>query len=183
MINVEVTGMEEALKAFESFTKTFEDKIKLTLERLMAQGYYVASAGFRDAAYPGTNDVSVADPIWEGEYLVLRAEGKAVAFIEFGTGIKFEEYPSDIPGDGNDPYATLGLSPRGTYGKGQGSNKKGWVYDGEAGKGGLGYPFLSKGRYKVLTYGNPPARAMYNAALTVADKNLILQIAREVFNR
>jgi len=183
MINIEVTGMAEAIKKFADLTNTFEQKVKLVVERLMARGYNVASAGFKNAAYPGTNDVVVLNPVWEGDSIVLMAEGDAVAFIEFGTGVKFENYPTDIPGSGKDPYTELGLSPRGTYGKGQGKNEKGWVYVGDEGQGGLGYPFLSKGRYKILTYGNPPARAMYNAAVTVADKSLALEIAREVFSR
>lgn len=183
MISLKVTGIEKALEKLDFFESDLEPRMQEVVNRLMADGYLVASAGFKNAAYPGFNDVEVLTPVWEGDLLVLRAEGNAVAFIEFGTGKKFENYPTDIPGESRDPYSALGLSPRGQYGKHQGSNPKGWVYAGSIGNGGLAFPMESRGMQVNWTMGNPPARAMYQAAVTVADRQRAIEIAREVFSK
>lgn len=182
MLNVKTSGIDAAIKKLESFEVKLPDLLKEVCERMMNEAHIVAADAFYNAAYPGDNDVDVPAPYWEDDRIVLRANGNAVAFIEFGTGKKYEDYPTDIPGDSVNPYSDLGLSARGTYGKGQGSNKNGWVYVGPAGEGGLGVPLQSKpGR--VWTMGNPPARAMYKAAVKLTDRELAMQIAREVFNK
>lgn len=184
MLNVKIQqrGLQDILDKVHRLENGLPKLLQEVCEQLMEYGFAVARAGFISAAYPGTNDVVVFAPEWEDDKLVLRAEGQAVAFIEFGTGKKYEDYPTDIPGDSADPYSDLGLSERGQYGHKRGSNPKGWVYVGDPGKGGLGVPLESKpGR--VWTMGNPPARAMYSAAVAVADRDLALQIAREVFSK
>lgn len=183
MISLKVTGIEKALEKLDFFESDLEPRMKEVVNRLMAEGYQVADAAFKSAGYPGFNDVEVATPVWEDDLLVLCANGNAVAFIEFGTGKKFENYPTDIPGESSDPYSTLGLSRRGEYGKHQGSNPKGWTYVGDVGKGELAFPMESTGFRTNWTMGNPPARAMYQAAVTVADRQRAIEIAREVFSK
>lgn len=183
MISLKVTGIEKALEKLDFFESDLEPRMQEVVNRLMADGYLVASAGFKNAAYPGFNDVEVLTPVWEGDLLVLRAEGNAVAFIEFGTGKKYEKYPTDIPGESVDPYSALGMSQRGEYGHKRGSSPKGWVYAGSIGNGGLAFPMESRGMQVNWTMGNPPARAMYQAAVTVADRQRAIEIAREVFSK
>ena len=112
-------------------------------------------------------------PYWEGNTLYLEANGNSVAFIEFGSGKTYEEYPSDkLP---------KGVVPHGEYGKKKG-RKPPWVYVGEAGDNGTVLAHKKDGRAVVRTMGNPPARAMYNAS-KVFDKDHVLQVAKEVFGK
>lgn len=181
-ISVKEKGLAELIDRVHRLESKLPDLLNEVCERLMYDAHLVAKDVFYNAAYPGTNNVKVLDPVWEDDRIVLVAEGDAVAYIEFGTGKKFEDYPTDMPGESIDPYSGLGLAPRGTKGRKGGSNPKGWVYVGDPGKGGLGVPLESKpGR--VWTMGNPPARAMYQAAVKVANRDLALQIAREVFSK
>lgn len=176
MLSIRVTGFQTTIRDLENLIKTLDDKVKELVERLMREGYDIASVKFADAKYAGRNDVIVSPPIWEGNTMVLRANGDNVAFIEFGTGSVFEDYPE--PAMRN----KVGAVGRGQYGKKQGKGT--WVYVGDAGN--LGYVRAIKKRGKdkgqsvVETVGNPPARAMYEASL-VLDREHIEAVAREVF--
>ena len=95
MFNIKITGIESAIQKLEAYNKFIIDRTQKVAEQLMQAGYEVASIGFSNARYAGTNDVEVDLPVWEGETLVLRANGNAVAFIEFGTGKGYyEDYPN-----------------------------------------------------------------------------------------
>ena len=175
MFNIKITGIESAIQKLEAYNKFIIDRTQKVAEQLMQAGYEVASIGFSNARYAGTNDVEVDLPVWEGETLVLRANGNAVAFIEFGTGKGYyEDYPNQ------EAYSKLGMSQRGEYGKKKGAHPP-WRYIGDAGNLGVVLKHKSNGTDVVQTYGNPPARAMYQATITVADKEKALEIAKEVF--
>jgi len=182
MFEFNVTGIEDAIKAIESFAVTIPDKMDEVIERLMNDGYSIASAAFAKALYSGENDVIVDPPVWEGDTMVMYANGEAVAFIEFGTGKKYEKYPEQIPGSKENPYVTLHLSAREEYGKKKAKRGK-WQYVGEPGNLGKIQHVKKNGELVIVTEGNPPARAMYGAAEAVANRERALEIAREVFNR
>ena len=182
MFNVKVKGIPNAIALIDTLQNTLQYKCNIMLEALMQEGYEVANYLFHTAIYAGTNDVQVEYPYWEGDTLYLTASGDTVAFIEFGSGTYYkDQYPADIVGDGGDPYSTLGMERRGNYGQGKGASDT-WGFYGEAGNEGW-VKEKKNGKSVVLTHGNPPARAMYMAAVTVADKERILAIAKEVFNR
>lgn len=173
MLNLKVVGISEILdKVSAAYT---EAKLKELVERLMKEGYEIASAGFADALYAGKNDVKVLTPRWEGNAMVLEATGKSVAFIEFGAGVRYEEYPDQSA------YENAGLAQRGQFEKKHGSNPP-WFYEGDPGNFGRmkrnrdGTP---NNRW-VITWGNTPARAMYDAS-KVFDSDHVLEVAREVF--
>lgn len=184
MIEMKVTGISEALKKVEALKKSLPDKLKEVCERLMQEGFDVASALFSEAIYEGTNDVIVDPPVWEDDRIVLYARGEAVAFIEFGTGTIATPYPPLPTGD--DPYAKLGMSQRGEYGHKHGKEPP-WYYPLEKGLGNKGRPKrIGDQKYSTkwaIAYGNPPARAMYQATVTISDQERILEIATEVFNK
>jgi hypothetical protein len=120
-------------------------------------GATVASIQFSRAIYNGSKDVTVrVDDT--GSKAVIYAEGESVAFIEFGSGIKY--------GYGHPMAAELGMGPGtwsdGPEGKGHWDNEKGWWYGDSQ-----------------HTYGNPPAMAMYKAVQEITEN--ITTIAREVF--
>lgn len=138
--------------------------------RLAEVGAETAQTLFYSAQYDGTNDVTVRSEAAPGGYRVV-AEGEAVAFIEFGSGVLQPPYPSD---------AAI-THPRGSYGQGKGANPNGWVYVGDPGTDGIqmygrkGVP--KEGVYR--TKGNPPAAAMYYAVKAMRDA--APSIAKEVF--
>jgi hypothetical protein len=108
--------------------------------------------------YDGTNDVSVhLDEISNGYAIV--ADGKAVAFIEFGAGVYHngsEPYPNPRPD---------GIVGIGEYGKGHGK-RKAWGY-------------LDENDELVITRGNPAAMPMWYASEEI--KSSVLKVVREVF--
>lgn len=167
-MNLSIIGLDETIQQFQSLNENLLNKTSALLAHLVQAGFEIADYRFGVAQYDGTNDVSLSIS-FSGNTATLTASGKAVLFIEFGTGINFTE---------ENPKATeLGFI-RGAYGKGNGS-KPSWVYVGEQGSNGQ---FLRKTKDKqsvVRTKGNPPANAMYEASKTIQQK--IISETQEVF--
>lgn len=181
MLEIHTKGLIKVVRELTTYAeKTIPEKLNELIERLMNEGYEIASAGFnpQTAKYAGTNDVVVWKPYWKNKTMILQAtsEKGVVAFIEFGTGTIFEEYP--------DPnMLPKGAVGRGEYGQGKGAHPP-WVYVGDPGN--LGYTLATKkggknnGKSVVLTSGNPPARAMYGASQKL-NTDHIIEVAKEVF--
>lgn len=168
VIKLELTteSINSAIREVEAFQKYIEDKTQELLDEMARLGYETSAFNFSWAAYDGTNDVSVN---WErsGENQVaVVATGKAVLFVEFGSGITFPDSHPEANG--------LGMI-RGEYGKKQGANPDGWYYRGDPGTYGIQN---SKG--KVHTYGNPANMSMYQAIRDVERD--FTDIARRVFS-
>ena len=165
-IGLNTKDINRAISELEKFQKELRDKEKRLLEELAIIGFHEASVRFATAIYDGVNDVDVEiEDVANGFAIV--AKGKAVAFIEFGTGVYHntgEPYP--IPR----PEGIVGI---GEYGKGRGK-RKAWYYKGEAGTNGE-----TQSNGVVKTRGNPAAMPMWYA--TEEIRRSILQIAREVF--
>ena len=147
-------SINSAIKEVQQYKRWVIEKEKELRSRLASRGATVASIEFSRAIYNGSNDVSVrVDDT--GSVAVIYAEGESVAFIEFGSGIKY--------GYGHPQAGEHGMGP-GTYpGKGHWDNEKGWWY--------------GHGQH---SYGNPPAMAMYNAVQKMTEE--LTRIAREVFS-
>ena len=143
-------GIKE-LRQYQAWISEKEAELRM---RLAVLGLNVASIQFAEAPYVGKNDVSVRIDD-TGSVAVIYAEGKSVAFIEFGAGAKY--------GYGHPQASEFGVGP-GTYpdGKGHWNDPKGWWYGG------------------VHTYGNTPAMAMYLAVQEMTAQ--LTAIAREVFS-
>lgn len=161
--SIQIRNLDKVMKQIQDYKKGLGSKAEIFLEKLATLGAFRARMDFTSAMYAGKNDVEVSvEKIADGYRVV--AAGEAVMFIEFGAGVINPEHPlSD----------KFGYS-HGTYGKGKGANANGWVYVGE--QGNAGQP-IRDGVYR--TYGNPPARAMYNASEDMRRE--ILKIAKEVF--
>ena len=155
-INIELTdaSIKNGIKELQLYKRWIIEKEAELRSRLAALGATVASIEFSRAIYNGSNDVSVrVDDT--GSVAVIYAEGESVAFIEFGSGIKY--------GYGHPQAGEHGMGP-GTYpGKGHWDNEKGWWY--------------GHGQH---SYGNPPAMAMYDAVQKMTEE--LTRIAREVFS-
>ena len=161
--SIQIRNLDKVMKQIQDYKKGLSGKAEIFLEKLATLGAFRARMDFTSAMYAGKNDVEVSvEKIADGYRVV--AAGEAVMFIEFGAGVINPEHPQS---------AEMGFS-HGTYGSGKGANEKGWVYVGE--QGNAGQP-LREGVYH--TYGNPPAKAMYNAAKDM--KSAIYKVVKEVF--
>ena len=155
---LDAKDIARAIKDLKAYKKNFLEKEKALLEGLANIGIREASVRFTTAMYDGVNDVSVRLDKTNKGYAIV-AEGKAVAFIEFGAGVYHntgEPYPNPRP---------EGIVGIGEYGKGKGK-RKAWGYENENGE-------------IVITRGNPAAMPMWYASEEI--RNSVLRIAREVF--
>ena len=156
-----------AIQQVNRYEKEFAAKEREFIRRLKELGVSVATTGFALADYDGVNDVLIAET-QSGTRAAVIAYGETVGFIEFGTGVKFQEYDS----------AGLDYKPpaHGTYGEGKGANPGHWWFNP-----GHTNPSDKKlgGATAVHTYGNPPAEAMLTARNTMIEQ--VTAIAREVW--
>ena len=151
-------SIDRAIKELKAYKQEFLKREKQLLEGLAKIGLKEASVRFTTAMYDGNNDVSVRLDETKNGYAIV-AEGKAVAFIEFGAGVyhnSSEPYPNPRP---------EGIVGIGEYGKGHGK-RKAWGYKNESNE-------------LVITRGNPAAMPMWYASEEI--KNSVLRIAKEVF--
>lgn len=157
-IVVELTNksINQAIKELQAYKLWIQTKEAELRSRLAMLGATVASIRF-SGAIATTNNISVRVED-DGSTATIYAEGEEVAFIEFGTGIKY--------GYGHPDAGRFGFGPGtwsdGPEGKGHWDNENGWWY--------------GSGKH---TYGNPPAMAMYDAVKAITEQ--VTQIAREVF--
>jgi hypothetical protein len=152
------SSIHNAIKELKSYRDSLDGKTDKLLKELAYIGVKEASIRFTTAIYDGVNDSSVTlESIKDG--YCIKAEGKAVAFIEFGAGVYHnpgEPYPNPRPS---------GIVGIGEYGKGYGK-RQAWGYRDESGE-------------LVVTHGNPAAMPMWYASEEM--RNAILQKFKEVF--
>ena len=129
-IKCTLSTIGRAIEELDRYKKKLEknaDEVK----RLTAESCRdFASEKFESAIYDGTNDVYVVVES-ENEFLHVAACGEAVAFIEFGTGIRF---PDTHPVSAE----SIGLDGRGEFGHKLVSLKNGWRYPAYKGTGTSG---------------------------------------------
>ena len=151
-------SIQSAIRELQSFRDSLDAKLDELLEKLASIGVKEASVRFTTAMYDGVNDSSVTlEPIKDG--YCIKAEGRAVAFIEFGAGVYHnpgEPYPNQRPN---------GIVGIGEYGKGYGK-RQAWGFRDESGE-------------LVITHGNPAAMPMWYASEEMRDS--IKEIFVEVF--
>lgn len=169
------TNIDQLIKSIETRKNDINAKFRVFLERLAKIGIDVAQTRFYSAQYDGNNDVRVEQtPQWVDDHtLAITASGKAITFIEFGAGVHYtEQHPK---------ADELGMI-RGEYGQGKGKQNT-WGYYGVPGTNGVVRKIKDThdggGKVLVLTHGNPPARAMYDAGKAMREN--VTRIAMEVF--
>ncbi len=158
--------IDRAIKELQQFKKAFLEKEKRLVEGLAKIGLKEASVRFTTAMYDGINDVSVYLDGKNTRYVIV-AKGKAVAFIEFGSGVYHntgEPYPNPRP---------EGIVGIGGYGAGKG-NRKAWFYKGDPGTNGI-----PQKNGVVKTRGNPASMPMWYASEEM--RRSVIQLAKEVF--
>lgn len=157
-IELSDSSINNAIKELRRYSAWVQSKEAELRSRLAMMGATVASIQFSRAIYNGTNDISVrVDDT--GSVAVIYAEGESVAFIEFGSGIKY--------GYGHPLAGEFGFGPGtwsdGDEGKGHWDNEHGWWY--------------GSGQH---SYGNPPAMALVKARDEIVEN--VTRIAKEVFS-
>lgn len=147
-----------AIKELKSYRDSIDSKMGKLLERLANIGVKEASVRFTTAIYDGVNDSHVTLETIQDGYCI-KAEGRAVAFIEFGAGVYHnpgEPYPNPRPD---------GIVGIGEYGKGYGK-RQAWGFRDESGE-------------LVITHGTPAAMPLWYASEKM--RNAILTTFKEVF--
>lgn len=164
------SNVDTVIAQLKQYRDSIDRKMHQLLERLAEIGVDTAAVKFRSAQYDGDNDVVVNEPEWITDTkLIISATGSSVTFIEFGTGVHYTE---------QHPKAAEMGAIRGEYGKGRGKRET-WGYYGNPGTNGVIRKTVDGKGDLILTHGNPPARAMYDAGKQMRER--IVEIAREVF--
>ena len=141
-------SIRDGIRELKAYRKSLAAKTDKLLEELANIGVKEASIRFTTAMYDGVNDSHVTLNTLPGGYSIV-AEGKAVAFIEFGAGVYHnagEPYPNPRPD---------GIVGIGEYGKGYGK-RQAWGFRDESGE-------------LVVTRGNPAAMPMWYASEEMRD--------------
>ena len=152
------SSIRNAIRELKTYRDSIDAKKYRLLEELTKIGLKEASVRFTTAMYDGVNDSNVRAELTHFGYRIV-AEGKAVAFIEFGAGVYHnpsEPYPNPRP---------AGIVGIGEYGKGYGK-RQAWGFKDESGE-------------LVITHGNPAAMPMWYASEEMRDA--ILKTFKEVF--
>lgn len=146
-----------AAQKLEEYAKSLEKNSYSLIANTLSEGASVANQFY--AQHPGDHGVGSAHAEQSGNEgtLIATAPDGEIGFIEFGTGIRHDEWGRRYEG-AMPPYTP---PEHGSYGKGQGADPGYWYYDGE------------------ITDGRDPADAMLYARQAMIDK--VLDDAQEVF--
>lgn len=154
-------GLRDAERQIQVYKATLNQKAQEFAKALAQKGIDVATVRFANAQYAGDNDVTVErDPVQTPNGFAIMAHGKAVAFIEFGTGVMHSAYGGELPD---------GVGEHGTYGKKNGKHKR-WYYYGESGNAGTPVKQVDGKGQLNYTDGNEPAMAMWGAVEEMASQ-------------
>lgn len=162
-------GLRDAERQIQEYKATLNKKAQEFAKALADKGLDVAKIRFANAEYAGNNDVSCRVE-QNGNTCTIIAEGKAVAFIEFGTGVMHSAYGGELPD---------GVGEHGTYGKENGKHKR-WYYYGESGNAGTPVKEVDGKGQLNYTSGNDAAMAMWGAVEEMASQ--VEATWREVWN-
>ena len=169
-------GLRDAERQIQEYKTTLNQKAQELARALADKGLDVAKVRFANAEYAGSNDVS-CHVEQNGNTCTIIAEGKAAAFIEFGTGATHQGWgaagtvgPLPLPDN---------IGEHGTYGKENGKHKR-WYYYGDPGNAGT-YVDTVPGKGQLnYTSGNDAAMAMWGAVEEMASQ--VEATWREVWN-
>ena len=169
-------GLKQAEKDILKYKATLNRKARALAFRLSWLGLEVAKIRFANAQYAGSNDVK-CHINQKDKTCTIVAEGKAVAFIEFGTGVTHQGWgaagtvgPLPLPDN---------IGEHGTYGKENGKHKR-WYYYGESGNAGIPVKEVDGKGQLNYTSGNDAAMAMWGAVEEIASQ--VEATWREVWN-
>lgn len=156
-------GISDAIKQLKATKKRIEAAQKELIERLAEYGALRASLYF-SVAQTNPDDVRPIISVKvdrASKTATIYAGSRDVGFIEFGTGSRFAGSPHPL----NSEFGTgPGTWSESSVGKGRWLDPKGWYYE--------------RNGAKRRSYGNPAAKAMYQASLDIQQE--VERIVREV---
>ena len=152
-------GLRDAERQIQVYKATLNKKARALAFRLSWLGLEVAKIRFENAKYAGSNDVK-CHINQKDKTCTIVAEGKSVAFIEFGTGIHHNGYGGYLP---------PGVGAHGSYGQGKGVGRR-WYYYGDQGNAGTPVKQVDGKGQLNYTDGNEPAMAMWGAVEEMASQ-------------
>lgn len=177
-------SIEAAIAKLDKARADMEQLAKEIVEELAKNGADIARVNFADAEYAGSHSEEVGFKISEnGKTATVYADGKAVLFIEFGTGI-YKQSPVREYGEIESGY----VAPHGQYGLGNGANPYGWFYTGSPQENdpfdterATNYETGYVHPNSMHTYGNDANSSMYRARLMLEKQ--YESIVRNVWGR
>ena len=172
-------SLEAAIEKLERIAKEeMEAFAKELVEELAKVGADIARVNFASAQYAGSHAETVGFKVSDGgKKATVYADGHAVLFIEFGTGI-YKQSPATEYGE----IVSGSVVDHGQYGRGMGSSPYGWFYRGVPGSNPPGGTDRARARDgTVHTYGNDADSSMYRARLEVEKQ--YEGIVRKVWER
>lgn len=152
-------GLRDAERQIQEYKATLNRKARALAFRLSWLGLEVAKIRFENAEYAGSNDVK-CHINQKDKTCTIVAEGKSVAFIEFGTGAHHNGYGGELP---------PGVGAHGSYGQGKGAGRR-WYYYGDSGNAGTPVKQVDGKGQLNYTDGNEPAMAMWGAVEEMASQ-------------
>lgn len=171
--------VDDLIKAIDKLQGDLKKKCGEVVKRLIDIGYDVASSEYAAAPYAGTFDIVVTKTavtelspgVYQGE---VHANGTAVLFVEFGTGIVNSVAPA-----AEYEMVDTAILPHGSYGQGKGASGKPWIYNGTFSAAHAPAGTTDFGGGRVRTYGNDATPAMYEARKRIEDD--FDRVVKEVF--
>jgi len=159
-LGLDSTSVSKALAELQGYQLWLREKAQKLAFELTARGLDDAAIHFESAYYKGPRDDVVydAEDRGNGVYAII-VDGVTAVIIEFGAGV--------TRGYGHPQADEFGFGPGTFPGQTHAMDPNGW--------------YLPKSKGGGHTDGNPPSRAMYNAANTLRRE--LANIAREVFGK
>ena len=159
-------SVKQAVKQINKYKRDVLKKERMLLQRLEQYGATRVSIGFARSVFTEDQEPIIVSSYFASNNVVcIQANGKDVAFVEFGAGVRFGQgYPS-VNATGTGAGRPEGIVGIGEYCKGKGKNPKGWWY--------------SKDGESKHSYGNPPSMTFYSTMNELTE--IFTDIAREVF--
>lgn len=170
-VNLSEKGaVDKAIDELKKFQQDMISKCVELLNELTFMAIEKADLSFSTAIYAGTNDVEISwEDIEKDKSRMIVAQGNATLFIEFGTGIRYEN-----------PYQAEYGFKAGGYGYGLGASEYGWLYQGDEGSNPPSDTEKVGSTNWVHTYGNPENKSMYNTITYLQQK--AEETVRRIFN-
>lgn len=168
-VSLSDAGLRDAERRIQVYKATLNKKARALAFRLSWLGLEVAKIRFENAEYAGSNDVK-CHINQKDKTCTIVAQGKSVAFIEFGTGAHHNGYGGELP---------PGVGAHGSYGQGKGAGRR-WYYYGDPGNAGTPVKQVDGKGQLNYTDGNEPAMAMWGAVEEMASQ--VEATWREVWN-
>ena len=150
----DANSIENAIKELRAYQESIEPRVEEVIGELADMGAYTAQQSFDSVYYSDPDDTGVivyADKTKRGAE--IKARGDQVAFREFGTGVKYG-YGHPMPRLEDGTSMEIGSWSESPQGKGHWNDPNGWSYKTITGR-------------KVRTYGDRPAKGMYNAMIEI----------------